>query len=105
MKNNEKEKRKPLTELTLLDRFLFDTAMNDPEFCHNVLSIIFDDELPPVHIGMTERKIEPYYASRAVRVYCKIELPKVADGNWRMLQNIRKKLSGTVQRLSGSHQV
>ena len=51
MKNNEKEKRKPLTELTLLDRFLFDTAMNDPEFCHNVLSIIFDDdELPPVPI-------------------------------------------------------
>ena len=51
MKNNEKETLKPLTELTLLDRFLFDTAMNDPEFCHNVLSIIFDDdELPPVPI-------------------------------------------------------
>ena len=69
MKNNEKEKRKPLTELTLLDRFLFDTAMNEPEFWHNVLSIIFDDdELPPVHIGMTELKIEPYYDSRAVRI-------------------------------------
>lgn len=38
-------------------------------------------------------------------VYCKIELPNVVSPNWRKLQNIRKKLSGTVQRLSGSHQV
>ena len=50
MKNekNEKPVRKPLKELTLLDRFLFDTAMSDPEICRNILSIIFGEkEVPP----------------------------------------------------------
>ena len=31
--NNQKPVRKPLNKLTLLDRFLFDTAMSDPEIC------------------------------------------------------------------------
>ncbi len=36
------------------------------------------------------------YGASHWSVYCKIELPKVANGNWRMLQCIRQKLSGTV---------
>ena len=45
MENRQEQKRvrKPLKDLTLLDRFLFDTAMSDPEICQNILSIIFSD--------------------------------------------------------------
>ena len=71
MKNNSNQKpvRKPLNKLTLLDRFLFDTAMSDPEICRNILSIIFGDkEVPPIRIGIAEKTEEPYYDSRAVRM-------------------------------------
>ncbi len=67
--NNKKPVRKPLNKLTLLDRFLFDTAMSDPEICRNILSIIFGDkEVPPIRIGIAEKTEEPYYDSRAVRM-------------------------------------
>ena len=67
--NNQKPVRKPLNKLTLLDRFLFDTAMSDPEICRNILSIIFGDkEVPPIRIGIAEKTEEPYYDSRAVRM-------------------------------------
>ncbi len=71
MKNNEEQKkvRKPLKDLTLLDRFLFDTAMSDPEISRNILSIIFDDrEIPPIHFSAAEQTQEPYFDSRAVRL-------------------------------------
>lgn len=71
MKNKKKEKvqHKPLKELTLLDRFLFDTAMSDPEICRNVLSIIFSGkEISPIRLGISEKTLEPYYDSRAVRL-------------------------------------
>lgn len=71
MKNskNQKPVRKPLKELTLLDRFLFDTAMSDPDICRNILSIIFGDkEVPSIRIGIAEKTEEPYYDSRAVRM-------------------------------------
>lgn len=71
MKNREKQKqmRKPLKDLTLLDRFLFDTAMSDPEISHNILSIIFGDrEIPAIRISAVEQTEEPYYDSRAVRL-------------------------------------
>ena len=68
MKNrkNQKQERKPLKDLTLLDRFLFDTAMSDPKICQNILSIIFNDkEVPAIRIGIAEKTQEPYYDSRA----------------------------------------
>ena len=42
-KEMQKKCPKPLQELTLLDRFLFDTAMANPEICKNVLSIILNE--------------------------------------------------------------
>lgn len=52
------------------------------------------------------------YAGTSKNVCCKIKIPKVAKQNWRMLHlqigescKSFQKLSGTVQRLSGSHQV
>ena len=67
VKNNKQPK--PLKDLTLLDRFLFDMAMSKPEICQNVLSIIFNDrEVAPIHFGIVEKTLEPYYNSRAVRL-------------------------------------
>ena len=71
MKNKEEQKkvRKPLKELTLLDRFLFDTAMSDSEISRNILSIIFDNrDIPPIHFSAAEQTQEPYFDSRAVRL-------------------------------------
>ena len=68
-KNKEKRVRKPLKDLTLLDRFLFDTAMSVPEIYHNMLSIILDDpHLPKIHYSIAEKTQEPFYDSRAVRL-------------------------------------
>lgn len=60
--------RKPLSALTLLDRFLFDTAMEDQSISHTVFSIILGRELPPIRYGITEKHTEAYYDSRAVRM-------------------------------------
>lgn len=60
---------KPLKDLTLLDRFLFDTAVSDPEICHNILSIIFGGrEILALRIGVSEYSVEPYYDARAIRL-------------------------------------
>lgn len=69
--NNKSQKKypKPLKDLTLLDRFLFDTAVSDPAVCRNILSIILDnEELPDLRIGIAEHNLEPYYDSRSVRL-------------------------------------
>ena len=70
MSNSRQEQmRKPLKDLTLLDRFLFDTAMSDPQICRNILSIIFSDrEIPQIRYGAAEQSLEPFSDSRAVRL-------------------------------------
>lgn len=68
-KKTQKKHPKPLKELTLLDRFLFDTAVSDPDICRNILSIILDgQDIPNLRIGISEHTLEPYYDSRAVRL-------------------------------------
>lgn len=68
-KELQKKCPKPLQELTLLDRFLFDTAMGDPQICQNVLGIILNEQkVSNVTIGIAEKTLEPYYDSRAVRL-------------------------------------
>lgn len=70
MKNNKgKRKHKPLEELTLMDRFLFDLVMSEPQNIQDALSLIFNGrEISPIHVGLSEKKLEPYYDSRAVRL-------------------------------------
>jgi len=68
-RQEQKQGRKQLKDLTLLDRFLFDTAMSDPEISRNILSIIFSDrEIPAIRFSAAEQTKEPYYDSRAVRL-------------------------------------
>lgn len=71
MKKKEMRKKypKPLEELTLLDRFLFDVAMSDSEICKNILSIILKNKkVTNIRIGIMEKTQEPFYNSRAVRL-------------------------------------
>lgn len=67
-KNKRKKTPKPLQELTLMDQFLFDEAMRDPIVCRDVLSIILSEEISPIHYGISEKTLQPYYDSRAVRL-------------------------------------
>ncbi len=68
LENRYGGRRKPLSQLTLLDRFLFDIAMEIPEVAHTILSIIMGEELPDIRIGISEKTKEPYYDSRAIRL-------------------------------------
>ncbi len=72
MENRQEQKqgRKQLKDLTLLDRFLFDTAMSDPEISRNILSIIFSDrEIPAIRFSAAEQTKEPYCLCH---LYCAI---------------------------------
>lgn len=69
--NNKPQKKypKPLKDLTLLDRFLFNTVVSDPDACRKILSIILDgQEIPDLRIGIAEYSLEPYHDSRSVRL-------------------------------------
>ena len=60
--------KKPLRDLTMMDRFLFDTVMSDKEQAYNILSIIRGEDIGEVRIGIAEKHMEPYYDSRASRL-------------------------------------
>ena len=60
--------KKPLSELTLLDRFLFDVVMEDPQNARDILSIILGHDVGPLKVGISERTIQPYYDARAIRL-------------------------------------
>ena len=46
--------RRPLKELNLLDRFLFDEAMEDPENVKTILDIILSQKTSLKHPSQTE---------------------------------------------------
>ena len=48
------EPRRPLKELNLLDRFLFDEAMEDPENVKTILDIILSQNTSLKHPSQTE---------------------------------------------------
>ena len=59
---------KPLTELTLLDRFLFDQAVQNPETCKAMLELSLSRELSDIMIATKEKTIEPFYGLRGIRL-------------------------------------
>lgn len=65
---SETRNKKPLSELTLLDRFLFDVVMEDPQNARDILSIILGHDVGPLKIGVSERTIQPFYDARAIRL-------------------------------------
>ena len=50
--------RKPLKELNLLDKFLFDEAMDDPENVKTMLDIILSQNTKLKHPPQTEKNRE-----------------------------------------------
>ncbi len=73
--------RKTLQELTLLDRFLFAEAMEDPENLQTVLEIILGKELALQHIPQVEKEVRssPDFHSIRVDVWTKDEDDVVYD--------------------------
>ena len=60
--------RKPLSELTLMDRFLFDSTMEDRETLELVLSIILDEEIHLVDTAQTEKELRTAPWLRSIRL-------------------------------------
>lgn len=59
---------KPLSELTLLDRFLFDCAMEDQRIMELTLQIIMGNELHLRESSQTEKEFRTMPWLRAVRL-------------------------------------
>ncbi len=59
---------KPFKELNLLDRFLFDSVMEDKQVCRDVLSICIGIDIPPIKDIQCEKVFELSSNLRAVRL-------------------------------------
>lgn len=59
---------KPLAELTLLDRFLFACAMEDPETLRLVLSIILEKEIDLAAPPQSEKELRTAPWLRSIRL-------------------------------------
>lgn len=66
MKNEPK--RKPLNELNLTNRFLFDVVMEDPKTHQDVLSIIFGKEISMIVQNETEKEARLSPLIRSIRM-------------------------------------
>jgi predicted transposase/invertase (TIGR01784 family) len=60
--------RKPLKELNLTNRFLFDEVMEDPQTHRDVLSIIFGKDIPLLSSNETEKELRISPNIRSVRM-------------------------------------
>mgnify|MGYP000228866637 CR=1 FL=1 len=61
-------KRKPLKELNLLDKFLFDEAMDDPENVKTMLDIILSQNTNLKHPPQTEKEQRTSTDNRQIRL-------------------------------------
>lgn len=65
---NKTKKRKPLKELNLTDRFLFDEVMEDAQVHQDVLSIIFARDIPALGTNESEKEIRLSTLIRSIRM-------------------------------------
>lgn len=65
---NKMKKRKPLNELNLTDRFLFDEVMEDAQIHQDVLSIIFSRDIPVLGVNESEKEIRLSTLIRSIRM-------------------------------------
>ena len=61
-------KMKPLKDLDLLDRFLFDNVMENPEACQDILSICLGMDIPEIVSAQKEKTFELSNALRSIRL-------------------------------------
>lgn len=62
------KKRKSLEELTLMDRFLFDEAMENPENMKILLDIILEEDIVLKHLPQTEKELRKSNELRSARI-------------------------------------
>ena len=62
------KKRKPLKDLNLTSRFLFDEVMEDPQAHQDALSIIFGQEVPLLSKNETEKELRVSPELRSIRM-------------------------------------
>lgn len=67
-KKQNMKQLKPLKELNLTDRFLFDEVMEDPQTHQDVLSIIFGREIPLLEKNETEKEMRVSPLIRSIRM-------------------------------------
>lgn len=65
-----KRQMKPLQDLTLMDRFLFSEAMDDPQFSEDVLSIIMGEDILLQELPQTEKEIR----NQTLRKHIKLDV-------------------------------
>ena len=65
---NSKKTMIPLKELNLTNRFLFAAVMDDPQTHQDVLSIIFNREIPLLHKNETEKEFRKSPQKRSIRM-------------------------------------
>ncbi len=63
------EPKKSLQELTLLDRFLFDEAMEKPENMQTVLEIILGEDVVLKSLPQTEKEERTSEPSRQMKMW------------------------------------
>ena len=59
---------KPLKDLNLTDRFLFDEVMEDPQAQQDILSIIFGREIPLLERIAVEKELRVSPLARSIRL-------------------------------------
>ena len=59
---------KPLKELNLLDRFLFDEVMEDPQTARDILEILLGREVPLLDYNETEKEYRRSPQYRSIRI-------------------------------------
>ena len=60
--------KKHLTDLNLMDRFLFAEAADDPEFMEILLTILFDHEIHLQHPPQTEKEARSTVSQKQIRM-------------------------------------
>lgn len=73
MTTDKKQKKaqkvmKPLEELNLLDRFLFNEVMEDPQTAKDILEIIMEREMPLLDCNETEKEYRRSSNYRSIRI-------------------------------------
>lgn len=68
MQNRPRAPKRSLEELTLLDRFLFDEAMENPENMETLLKLAVDDRIRLKSVPQTEKEVRRSEVYRSIRL-------------------------------------
>lgn len=97
---NRKAAIKPLKNLTMLDRFLFAQAMEDPVVSENLLQIILEEDIHLLDKTETEKEFRTTPLARSIRV----DVYSMDDRNSIYDTEVQKSNTGNLPRRSRFYQ-